>query len=107
MPWSRRRFGPDPAPGPDRSLRALVRINDPETQLGAADLAMLVELTDDPGHGLIGVMVPKAASVTALAAVIKAVAGGAAGRPAGAGATGRAAGAGQRVGQPTGRRSSR
>jgi citrate lyase subunit beta/citryl-CoA lyase len=85
---------PRPGARAGSGLRALVRINDPETQLGAADLAMLVELTDDPGHGLIGVMVPKAASVTALAAVIQAVAGGAAGRPAGAGATGRAAGAG-------------
>lgn len=54
-------------------LRALVRINDPESPLGAADLAMLVALADEPGHGLVGVMVPKAAGVDALAAVIEAV----------------------------------
>ena len=67
-------------PGPDRAgrqsaLRALVRINDPESPLGAADLAMLVALAAEPGHGLIGVVVPKAGRVEALAAVIDAVAG--------------------------------
>jgi citrate lyase subunit beta / citryl-CoA lyase len=54
-------------------LRALVRINDPESALGTADLAMLVALADEPGHGLVGVMVPKVAGVDALAAVIEAV----------------------------------
>src|SRR6478752_10318723 len=65
-------------PGPDRragsKLRTLVRINDPESAPGVADLAMLVDLAGEPGHGLIGVVVPKAAEVDALAAVIEAVA---------------------------------
>jgi citrate lyase subunit beta / citryl-CoA lyase len=65
-------------PGPDRragsKLRTLVRINDPESALGVADLSMLVDLAGEPGHGLIGVVVPKAAEVDALAAVIEAVA---------------------------------
>ncbi|HEY5788692.1 MAG TPA: CoA ester lyase [Microlunatus sp.] len=56
-------------------LRALVRINDPDSPLGAADLAMVVSLAREPGHGLIGVLVPKAARVDALAAVIEAVVG--------------------------------
>ena len=56
-------------------LRALVRINDPQSPPGAADLAMLVALAGEPGHGLIGVMVPKAGRVDALAAVIDAVGG--------------------------------
>jgi citrate lyase subunit beta/citryl-CoA lyase len=64
---------------PDRrgepALRALVRINDPDSSHGAADLATLLALTRRPGHGLIGVLVPKASRVEALAAVIDAVAG--------------------------------
>lgn len=64
---------------PDRrgepALRALVRINDPDSSHGAADLATLLALTRQPGHGLIGVLVPKAGRVEALAAVIDAVAG--------------------------------
>ena len=67
------------SPRPDveagSGLRALVRINDPEAPLGTADLAMLVDLTQRPGHGLIGVVVPKAGSQPALAGVIEAVAG--------------------------------
>lgn len=66
-------------PGPDRrtasALRALVRINDPGSPLGEADLAMVVALAAEPGHGLIGVVVPKAGRVETLAAVIEAVAG--------------------------------
>ena len=57
------------------ALRALVRINDPQSPPGAADLAMLAALAGEPGHGLIGVMVPKAGRVDALAAVIEAVVG--------------------------------
>jgi citrate lyase subunit beta/citryl-CoA lyase len=66
-------------PGPGRraasALRALVRINDPESPLGAGDLAMMVALAAEPGHGLIGVVVPKAGRVETLATVIDAVAG--------------------------------
>lgn len=66
-------------PQRDRSaasaLRALVRINDPESSLGSADLAALVALADEPGHGLIGVVVPKAGHPAALAAVIDTVSG--------------------------------
>jgi len=66
-------------PQRDRStasaLRALVRINDPESTLGSADLAALVALAGEPGHGLIGVVVPKAGHPAALAAVIDTVSG--------------------------------
>ncbi len=67
-----------PRPGAEAGsgLSALVRINDPETPLGMADLAMLVELIRQPGHGLIGVVVPKAGSAPALSTVIEAVGGG-------------------------------
>jgi len=43
-------------PEPNRrgvsALRALVRINDPESRPGTADLAMVVALAREPGHGL-------------------------------------------------------
>ena len=61
--------------GPGPELRALVRINDPVSPVGARDLALLVSLSRRPGHGLVGVMVPKAGSVAPLAAVIEAVRG--------------------------------
>ncbi len=59
--------------GPEPELRALVRINDPESPVGATDLALLVSLSRRPGHGLLGVVVPKAARVVPLSAVIEAV----------------------------------
>ena len=66
-------------PEPDRragsALRALVRINDPESPPGTADLAMVIALAREPGHGLIGVVVPKAGRVEALEAVIDAASG--------------------------------
>lgn len=70
--------------GAGASLQALVRINDPATARGAADLAAIVALADAPGHGVLGVMVPKAGRVEDLRAVISAVA--AAGSPPGQGA---------------------
>ena len=64
---------PRPDTSAESALRALVRINDPESTLGAADLAALVALAGEPGHGLIGVVVPKAGHPAALAAVIDSV----------------------------------
>lgn len=60
--------------GAGASLQALVRINDPATARGAADLAAIVALADEPGHGVLGVMVPKAGQVEDLRAVIGTVA---------------------------------
>jgi citrate lyase subunit beta/citryl-CoA lyase len=64
---------PRPDTSAETALRALVRINDPGSTLGAADLAALVMLARQPGHGLIGVVVPKAGHPAALATVIDTV----------------------------------
>jgi citrate lyase subunit beta/citryl-CoA lyase len=64
---------PRPDTCAESALRALVRINDPGSTLGAADLAALVTLARQPGHGLIGVVVPKAGHPAALATVIDTV----------------------------------
>jgi citrate lyase subunit beta/citryl-CoA lyase len=71
--------------GAGSTLRALVRINDPATARGAADLATIVALADHSGHGVLGVMVPKAGAVAPLASVLEAVAGAGAGAGAGHG----------------------
>ncbi len=64
---------PRPDTSAETALRALVRINDPGSTLGAADLAALVTLASEPGHGLIGVVVPKAGHPAVLATVIDTV----------------------------------
>lgn len=60
--------------GAGATLRALVRINDPRTPAGAADLATVGALGTEPGHGVIGVMVPKVGRIEDLRAVIETVA---------------------------------
>ncbi|GAA3697588.1 CoA ester lyase [Microlunatus aurantiacus] len=67
-------LGPRAVPGPPAALRALVRINDPATAAGAADLTAVAELVGEPGHGVVGVMVPKAARAEDLGAAIRALA---------------------------------
>ena len=65
--------------GAGSTLQALVRINDPATARGAADLATIVALVGEPRHGVLGVMVPKAGAVAPLTSVLEAVAGAGAG----------------------------
>ena len=55
------------ASGP--TLRALVRCNDPDGPWGRHDLAALGQLAERPGHGLLGVMVPKVGSVETISQV--------------------------------------
>ena len=54
-------------------LRVLVRINDPDSDCGGADLAALSGSIRPSGHGLLGVMVPKATRSDSLAAVVAAL----------------------------------
>lgn len=48
-------------------LRALVRVNDPSGGLGRTDRVALADLVTRPGHGVLGVVVPKAGDPGALA----------------------------------------
>lgn len=56
-------------------LRVVVRINDPDSDFGQADLAALSALVRRTGHGLLGAMVPKAARSASLASVVAALSG--------------------------------
>jgi len=62
------------APGPDR-VRALVRVNADGADTLPAELAALRHLADQPGHGLVGLVVPKAESCQMLRDVAGAFAG--------------------------------
>lgn len=57
-------------------LRTLVRINDPRSVLGRADLAALAALVGTGEHGLLGVLVPKAGEPAELTAVTAALGSG-------------------------------
>jgi len=57
----------------DDDLRTLVRINDPRSPDGHADLEALARLGSGAAHGLLGVVVPKADDPAALAAVTAAL----------------------------------